>query len=161
MLLTFNHRKQCRSSKYRPQYEPQPRAAKRMSQHHSHCRPQYLCLPSSTRKSTYWTSTDIESFINVWTLCKMMLYVSSFLSNFIDSILCLGFTHDVVYCSTLFIYFYYCRVWLWMITWSCTDPFYWQYKSELFPVLDYYKCDTTTYHDNFFGCKYVLLTFHV
>ena len=50
---------------------------------------------------------------------------------------------------------------LWMITWSCTDPFYWQYKSELFPVLDYYKCDTTTYHDNFFGCKYVLLTFHV
>ena len=50
---------------------------------------------------------------------------------------------------------------LWMITCPCTDQFYWQYKSELFPVLDYYKYDTTTYHDNVFGCKYVLLTFHV
>ena len=50
---------------------------------------------------------------------------------------------------------------LWMITCPCTDQFYWQYKSELFPVLDYYKYDTTTYRDNVSGCKYVLLTFHV
>ena len=83
---------------------PSPEQQRECPQHHSHSRPQYLCLPSSTRKSTYRTSTDIESFINVWTLCKMMLYVSSFLSNFIDSILCLGFTHDVVYCSTLFFF---------------------------------------------------------
>ena len=34
----------------------------------------------------------------------MMPYVSSFVSNFIDSKLCLGFTHDVVYCSTLIIH---------------------------------------------------------
>ena len=81
---------------------PSPEQQRECPQHHSHSRPQYLCLPSSTRKSTYRTSTDIESFINVWTLCKMMPYVSSFVSNFIDSKLCLGFTHDVVYCSTLF-----------------------------------------------------------
>ena len=96
-MLTCNHRKQCMSSKYRPQYEPQPRAAKRMSQHHSHCRPL-----SSTGKSTFLTSTNIESFINFWTFYKMMQYVAAFVPNFLDSKLCLGFTHDVVYCSTLF-----------------------------------------------------------
>ena len=125
-------------------------------QRECHCHPL-----SSTGKSAYRTSTNIESFINFWTFYKMMQYVAAFVPNFLDSKLCLGFTHDVVYCSTLFIYLYYSRVWLWMITWSCTDPFYWQYKCELFPVLDYYKYDTTTYHDNVFECKYVLLTFHV
>ena len=88
---------------------PNPEQQRECPQHHSHCHPQYLCLPSSMGKSTYLTSTNIESFINVWTLYKMMPYVSSFVSNFIDSKLCLGFTHDVVYCSTLF-FFYYCRV---------------------------------------------------
>ena len=101
LLLTCNHRKQCRNSKCRPQYEPQPRAAKRVSP-----APQSLLTPVSVsslldrEKSAYLASTNIESFINVWTLCKMMPYVSSFVSNFIDSKLCLGFTHDVVYCST-------------------------------------------------------------
>ena len=33
----------------------------------------------------------------------MMQYVAAFVSNFLDSKLCLEFTHDVVYCSTLFI----------------------------------------------------------
>ena len=31
-----------------------------------------------------------------------MQYVAAFVPNFLDSKLCLGFTHDVVYCSTLF-----------------------------------------------------------
>ena len=34
----------------------------------------------------------------------MILYISSFVSNFINSKLRLGFTHDVVYCSTLFFF---------------------------------------------------------
>ena len=134
---------------------PSPEQQRECPQHHRHCHPL-----SSTGKSAFLTSTDVESFINVWTFYKMMPCVASFVSNFLDSKLCLRFTHDVVYCSTLF-FFHYCRVCLWMITWPCTDHFYRQYKSELFPVLDYYKYDTTTYHDNVFGCKYVLLTFHV
>ena len=69
-----------------------------MSQPHSHCR------PLSTGKSASPTSTNIGSFISVWTLYKMMPYVSSFVSNFIDSKLRLGCTHDVVYCSTLFFF---------------------------------------------------------
>ena len=133
---------------------PRPEQQRECLQHHSPCR-----LLSSTGKSTYRTSTDVESFINVWTFYKMMQYVAAFVSNFLDSKLCLGFTHDVVYCSTLFSFISVEYAFEWSR--PCTDQFYWQYKSELFPVLDYYKYDTTTYHDNVFGCKYVLLTFHV
>ena len=66
-------------------------------QRECHCHPL-----SSTGKSAYRTSTNIESFINFWTFYKMMQYVAAFVPNFLDSKLCLGFTHDVVYCSTLF-----------------------------------------------------------
>lgn len=78
---------------------PNPEQQRECPQHHSHCR------LLSTGKSTYWTSTNVESFINFWTLYKMMQYDASFVSNFLDSKLCLVFTHDVVYCSTLFFFF--------------------------------------------------------
>ena len=77
---------------------PNPEQQRECPQHHSHCR------PFSTGKSTYWTSTNVESFINFWTLYKMMQYDASLYLISLDSRLCLGFTHDVVYCSTLFFF---------------------------------------------------------
>ena len=53
-----------------------------------------------------WTTTitaTIGYFIDFWTLYKIMQYVSC-VSHFLDSTLCLGFTHDVVYSSWLFIF---------------------------------------------------------
>ena len=53
-----------------------------------------------------WTTTittTIGYFIDFWTLYKIMQYVSC-VSDFFDSTLCLGFTHDVIYSSWLFIF---------------------------------------------------------
>ena len=84
---------------------PNPEQQRECPQPHSHCRPLSL-----TGKSAYPTSTDIESFINLWTLNKMMQYDASFVSNFLNSKLCLGFTHDVIYCSTLLLLFFFITV---------------------------------------------------
>ena len=113
---------------------------------------QCSCLENPGNGGAWWAA--VYGVAQSWTRLKQLSSSSS--SMILYSVALYFFLFYFIY--YLFYFFYYCKVWLWLyghVLINPTDSIHlscFQFLTITNMILQ---------HDNVFGCKYVLLTFHV